>query len=183
MKAYTYLVTHSPSGKMYYGSRKSETFDLFKTYFTSSKLIKRLIKEDGIQSFKYELRRSFNSYESARKWETKFLTKIHCVTNTKFYNQAISAPRICSKDSISEQERRKNISLKMKELWQTESYSSQFIDASKPHSKYRPRKKRTGIKLGPAIIERNGEIKQVKRNFVPAYVKCGWKRIGTPVRT
>lgn len=114
MNAYTYLVIHKPSGKMYYGCRKSSTFDLWTKYFTSSKIIKRLILEDGANAFTVTLRRKFNSYEAARKWETKFLKKVKVPSNPLFFNQAISAPAIPLKNAISEAARRKAISHAMK---------------------------------------------------------------------
>lgn len=124
MKAYTYLVKHKPSGRVYYGSRMSDDpeNDLFITYFTSSKLVKRLIKEDGIESFEKEIRRIFISYEEARKWETKVLQKMNVIKNEKFLNQAISCSRICAKDSLAEQIRCKNIAEGMKKRWKDPDY-------------------------------------------------------------
>lgn len=185
MKAYTYIVTHIPSNRCYYGSRKSSTFDLFKSYFTSSKLIKRLIEEEGVENFTYELRRIFPSYEKARLWETKFLRKVNAVTNNKFFNQAISAPRICSKDSVSEQIRRRKISASMVKRWTNEEYRNKFqteeikshlrrigLLSSKNKGKKRGRKKTIYKKI---VITRNDETKSIFQNQFSAYAKLGWK--------
>lgn len=176
MKAYTYTLIHKQTRMIYYGCRKSSTFDLLKTYFTSSKLVKRIINEEGINLFEPKLRRKFDSYEESRKHETKFLQKVNAIKNPRFYNQAISSPRICSKDSISESKRRKAISIGMKRKWKDESYKSQFIDPTKPHSKYRIKVK----KIRPkhlSLIERNGSTKLVENYQVPQYKKYGWSRI------
>ena len=50
---YTYLLTHVQTGKKYYGVRFAKgcnPSDLFITYFTSSKYVKSLIEEYGIES-------------------------------------------------------------------------------------------------------------------------------------
>lgn len=76
---YTYRITHLPSKKWYYGVRYAigcSPDDLFVTYFTSSKIIKGLIKEDGVKSFSVEIRKTFNDVNSARMWENKVLRKI-----------------------------------------------------------------------------------------------------------
>lgn len=51
---YVYQLTHKPSGKVYIGCRYARGChpdDLFKTYFTSSKAVNKLIKKDGVESF------------------------------------------------------------------------------------------------------------------------------------
>jgi len=79
MRAYTYLVKHKPSGKVYYGVRiKNDidpTKDLFVKYFTSSKTIKELIAQDGIESFEWQVRREFDDELAAVTWEAKVLQR------------------------------------------------------------------------------------------------------------
>ena len=79
MRAYTYLVKHRPSCKVYYGVRiKNDidpTEDLFVKYFTSSKTIKELIAQDGIQSFEWQVRREFDDELAAVTWEAKVLQR------------------------------------------------------------------------------------------------------------
>lgn len=76
---FTYRVTHLPSGTWYYGVRYAEGChpnDLFRCYFTSSARISKLLDEDGPSSFRTEVRRTFESKESAIRWESKVLRKI-----------------------------------------------------------------------------------------------------------
>lgn len=96
---YTYLLTHAQTGKRYYGVRFAKgcnPSDLFVTYFTSSKYVKLLIKEYGIESFKFEIRKTFDSVEKARKWETKVLSKIGVTKRDDYLNKTdnISRPPI-----------------------------------------------------------------------------------------
>lgn len=76
---YTYRVTHVKTNKHYYGvqyGKKSNPERLWSTYFTSSKEIKRLILQDGKESFHAEIRKIFANPDDAREWEQKVLTKI-----------------------------------------------------------------------------------------------------------
>lgn len=75
---YTYVITHLPSGKRYYGVRHGtgcHPSDLWVKYFTSSKVVKKLIEKDGKDVFRAEVRQTFASKDEAVKWETKFITR------------------------------------------------------------------------------------------------------------
>lgn len=79
MRAYTYLVKHKPSGKVYYGVRIKNkidpTDDLFVRYFTSSRIIQELIAQDGIDAFEWQVRKEFNNELAAVTWEYKVLRR------------------------------------------------------------------------------------------------------------
>ena len=82
-KPYTYLIKHNETGMVYYGVRwknislkLSPQEDLWKVYFTGSNKVKQLIKEYGVNSFSFEIRREFDTIEQARKWETKVLKRM-----------------------------------------------------------------------------------------------------------
>lgn len=124
MEAYTYSIKHLPSDTYYYGVRKSAVEDIGIAYFSSSKLVLRLIREEPIDNFEFKIRKKFNSYQSARIHETQFLKRVKAVSNPRFLNQAISSPRVCSKDSVEEAKRRKSISISMQALWDSEEYSA-----------------------------------------------------------
>lgn len=89
-KPFTYCVTHIPTNKRYYGCRYSKDCnpnDLGKTYFTSSKHVKQLIKEQGIQNFSFEVRKVFDSIDKCRKWEHKVLTRLNASKSDKWLNK------------------------------------------------------------------------------------------------
>lgn len=96
-RPYTYLLRFLPENKYYYGVRYKQNChpdDLFVTYFTSSKEIKKLIKIHGKESFSFEIRKIFNDAFSARKWETKVLKRIKAAQRDDFLNKTnnISIP-------------------------------------------------------------------------------------------
>ena len=193
MNAYTYTIRHLPTNKIYYGVRKSTTVDIGVTYFSSSRLVKRMMQEEPIENFQFIVRRKFLSYEDARLHETKVLSRIKAVSNSMVLNQAVSSPRLCSKDPIAELRRRESISKKMKSLWQDPAYKDKqtfnkisYEERSRrSHSgaatrannyatgklEKKPRKAKT---YKDVVISKNGILKTVKRNQVPAYAKSGW---------
>jgi hypothetical protein len=189
MKAYTYTIVHITTGIIYYGVRKSSINDIGVQYFSSSKIIQRLIESEGVENFLFKIRRKFNTYEEARNHETKFLQRVKAVSNPKFYNQAISSPRVCLKDSVSEDRRRKSISDSMKLLWQCKKYRDRqtFNKISKEERVERGRKgglaaaktrtKNPNPTYSQVQITKNGKFKTIKRNQVPAYKKYGWERV------
>lgn len=98
---YTYLITHLPSKKVYYGVRFANgchPTDLFDKYFTSSKVVRQLIKSDGIESFKIEIRRTFDSKEAAMLWENKVLKRMNVVKREDFLNQTDNMSRFTNND-------------------------------------------------------------------------------------
>ena len=94
---YTYLLefTHPQTYEKlyYYGVRYSKNChpdDLFIKYFTSSKYVKKLIKEFGIKCFKYEVRKIFpNNPLRAHQWEQKVLLKLKAAKRKDFINKSV----------------------------------------------------------------------------------------------
>jgi hypothetical protein len=88
---YTYLVRHKPSGKLYYGCRFAKGCnpeDLWKTYFTSSRHVKKLIEESGRDSFEVEIRKVFSGVEECRIWEHRVLTRMKVIRREDFLNRS-----------------------------------------------------------------------------------------------
>lgn len=82
MKAYTYLIKFKPANKFYYGVRvktlklnRNPEEDLMIHYTTSSENINNLIKEHGIDSFAWAIRKTFDTAEQAVAWEEKVLRR------------------------------------------------------------------------------------------------------------
>jgi len=187
MKAYAYSIKHIATGNIYYGVRKSSVFDLGQTYFSSSKLVKRLINESGVENFEFKLRKQFETYEEARLHETKLLKRISAITNPKILNQAISAPRLCSKDPVAEKRRRESIS---KAMLGNNHFPKLSKEEHSRRGKLGAQKRAENIKSGKTIIkrkcssfttkwiiEREGEEKIVNPSAVPAYLKCGYNKV------
>lgn len=87
---YTYYIIHIPTGKIYYGSRvantKSPDDDLWKVYFTSSKIIKNIIKVDGKDAFKAFVHKIFENEIDAREYEYCFLQKNNVINDDNWFN-------------------------------------------------------------------------------------------------
>lgn len=88
---YTYLVKCVPTGEYYYGVRysiDSNPSELWKTYFTSSNLVKARIEEYGKDSFIYEIRKLFTNSSDARIWEHKVISKMNMINRPDFMNKS-----------------------------------------------------------------------------------------------
>lgn len=88
---YTYYLFHKPTGLKYYGVRFSKTChpsDLWNKYFTSSKKVKKLIEEYGINSFVCEIRKTFKNKQEAINWETKVLQKLNVIHKKEWINES-----------------------------------------------------------------------------------------------
>lgn len=89
---FTYCLTHKPSGKRYYGVRWRKgchPSDLWTKYFSSSKVIARMLYEDGIDSFDATVRRTFKTPAAARVWEEKVLRRLKVHKNEQWLNRNI----------------------------------------------------------------------------------------------
>ena len=87
--AYTYVIGWSDQNKRYYGVRFAKNchpFDLWSTYFTSSRKVKALRKEYGEPDI-IEIRKLFESKEAARKWETEVIRRLNMVKSDVWLNQ------------------------------------------------------------------------------------------------
>lgn len=109
---FTYLLKFKPTGQYYYGSRYSKychPSQLWTTYYTSSKLISQLIKEHGQDSFEFRVTKTFDSKESARMWEHRFLEKVKASKNPKWLNQHNGAGDFINKGGLkfSDEHKRK----------------------------------------------------------------------------
>ena len=195
MEAYTYSIKHLPTNKIYYGVRKSTTVDIGTIYFSSSKLVKQMLQEEPIENFEFKVRQIFQSYEEARLHETRVLSRIQAVTNPMMLNQAVSSPRLCAKNPTAEILRRESISKAMKQLWSDPAYkdAQSFNKLSSEERSIRgkagalkraanyatgktSRKPKKKPSYKDVILVKDGVLKTVKANQVPAYAKSGWSR-------
>ena len=88
---YCYLIGWSKLNTWYYGvrfSRRAHPSDLWKSYFTSSKHVKRFAKSNGDPDV-IQIRRTFSNKESALMWEHKALRRLDVKAREKFLNVSI----------------------------------------------------------------------------------------------
>lgn len=87
---FAYTITQTSTGIRYYGikfAQGCQPSDLGTIYFSSSKLVKKLIKEEGKENFIFEIRKIFKSKEQAVKWETKLLKRINAAKSPMWFNK------------------------------------------------------------------------------------------------
>lgn len=92
---YTYLIKCTLNNMYYYGVRWANKTapdqDLWIKYFTSSKVIKRLITQHGKDIFKVQIRRTFRNKFEAIKWEETVLSRMKILNKPdKWLNKCIS---------------------------------------------------------------------------------------------
>lgn len=97
MSSYFYILEFSETKQYYAGSRYTKQLnetgiknDLWHRYFTSSKLVKMLIKKFGKESFIIKRLKIFPNQDDAKIYETRFLKKVNAKTNPKMLNQSNS---------------------------------------------------------------------------------------------
>ena len=89
---YTYLIGWKALDKWYYGVRYGKGVhpsDLWVTYFTSSKHVKKFRELHGEPDI-IEIRKTFDSIDSARNWEDKVIDRMNMVYSERFLNLAHS---------------------------------------------------------------------------------------------
>ena len=94
--SYTYTVKFNPTNQLYYGSRYSinrknmdPKKDLWKDYFTSSKIIHKLIEEHGTNAFTVTVDKVFETAQEAIDYEKEFLSEVD-ITQDKWLNANIA---------------------------------------------------------------------------------------------
>ena len=90
MTPYTYLLKHIPTNTFYYGCRYAKgchPTEFWNDYKTSSKYIKQLIEEYGVDSFIFEIRKTFTDVKKARFWETRVLKRMNAANRNDFINK------------------------------------------------------------------------------------------------
>lgn len=148
---YTYFLTHLPTGLKYYGVRKSSLppeNDLWIRYFSSSQRVKQLINEYGKDSFTFEIRKTFQSFDNAQNWEAEVLSRLKVtkrkdwlnfnIRGSKFKNYGKRDPSVMQRVFDTQIQRygtlgfRQKESLnKQKETWKSKYGTDTFKDVGK----------------------------------------------------
>lgn len=137
--AYVYQLTFKPTGQFYIGYRGSKTAvtdDLLVTYFTSSKVVKRLIQSHGIDSFDKMILAEFASGIEAYNYEQALLKKNNVEGNELMLNKRLTS---CALDCFQKHtaKSKKRMSQSRKKLWQDDSYRGK-VSESVRHSWKKP---------------------------------------------
>ncbi len=165
---FTYYVYHKPTKKKYYGVRYRKGChpnELWSTYFTSSKLVKSLIKEYGADSFDVEIRKIFFTAAEAKAWESKVLRRLKVSTRSDWLNQHIQGNRFyCTGHSI---ETREKIKLKMLGRVISDQHRKRISESSRLDRQLRAK---AGWKMPRDAVERARQS-NIGRKHAPAGVQ------------
>ena len=87
---YTYLIKFKTTGQLYYGAKTAKgchPCQLWVRYFTSSKIVKKLIKEYGKESFEIISIKLHETKEDCLKWEELYLISVNGGYNPQYLNR------------------------------------------------------------------------------------------------
>lgn len=112
---YTYLIRHKESRKYYQGSKTSRGCnpdDFLKEdgYLTSSKIIKKIIENEGIGSFEIISLDIFDDVIEARLAEVKYHSHFDVASNIEYYNQHNAGEKFTTTGKPISEEHKKKIS-------------------------------------------------------------------------
>lgn len=116
---YTYYLYHKPTGTKYYGVKFAKNADpelFWKSYFTSSSIIRELIANHGLEGFVFEIRKTFDDPDKAVLWESKVLRRLDVANKLDWANRHIPGeqfrgPETCA-DPTKEKIRKKLTGIK-----------------------------------------------------------------------
>lgn len=120
---YTYLIKFKPTNQVYYGVRYAKNChpnEFWKTYFTSSSIIHKLIEQHGLDSFDIQIRRTFDDSQKAYEWETKVLQKFDAKNDDRFLNRYNNDSQYYYQGKPLSEEHKQNISNGAKLAWSPE---------------------------------------------------------------
>jgi hypothetical protein len=92
MNPYFYIIQHTTSGKYYAGCKisinaDSATFMTEFGYQTTSKVVRDIIKSEGLSSFKIRKIKHFSSKLETLAYENRFLLRVNAAKNINFLNK------------------------------------------------------------------------------------------------
>lgn len=182
-KPFSYFLYHKPTGLKYYGirhGRNSHPNQLWTTYFSSSKIVKQLIADYGLDSFEYEIRKTFKTSSQALLWEHKVLRRLNAANSDQWINRHNGGNKFRAPITHSE-ETRKLLSKKFKGRVLSADHKKKISEAS---LKDRERRRQRGWTMPREAIEKMLETRKglydkcysSERNAKMAASKKGTKR-------
>ena len=129
--AYVYKITFLPTDQYYIGYRGSKNAtpsDLLATYFTSSKVVARLIKEHGVDKFAKEILAEFDTGIEAYEYEQQLLREHDVESNTQMLNKRLTS---CALDVFKKhtEKSRAQMSESRRHLWNNTEYRDSVSSA------------------------------------------------------
>lgn len=167
---YTYHLYHKPTEKHYYGSRFAKgchPSDLWVKYFTSSPIIKDLIKIHGKDSFNVEVRKTFDCPIKCQNYENKVLRRLGVPYNKKWYNRHYGHVyhHECQSNGGKELSRKRKLDSDLNEYLRESSQKGALISSLKKNTlEYKQKRSTAGKKGGISRSEK--KLKALKENHL-----------------
>lgn len=105
MPSYVYQLIFKKTDQIYIGARKCKidpADDLWIKYFSSSKLVKKMIKIHGNGSFDYQILKTFETFNEALDYELLLLSSANADKNELYLNQSIPGKTFRSRVRLPE---------------------------------------------------------------------------------
>lgn len=174
---FTYLLVHLPTGRRYYGVRFKKgcsPTDLWTKYFSSSKVVKELIKRDGPAAFEYTIRRTFSTWEDALAWEKRVLKRLDVMNNPSWLNQHDGSSKFRS--PIVQSERMRRIASEThKGKPKSEEWKAKMRERALIREKLR---RETGWKMPEEDVKRRAELARGVKRSAETAMKIGKTKLG-----
>ena len=133
---YFYIIRHKPTKKYYAGCKINSSADSSNLmtehgYKTTSKIIKDLIKKDGLNSFEVLKIKHFKTLEETLSYESRFLIKVNAAENPRFFNKHNGGKNFVNKGGYKLSEATKNKMRKPKSKETIEKQNKEKINRPK----------------------------------------------------
>lgn len=168
-KPYFYIIQHIPTENYYAGCKISSHADSSNLmtedgYKTTSKIVKKIIKQEGLLSFKILKIRHFENAQDALNYESRFLQKVNAAENTKFLNLHNGGKNFVNKGGYKLNEYTKN---KMRKPKSKETIEKQNLQKkNRSEEVYKKMVKTRKSKDAPWISEEQKEkIKKFNQSY------------------
>lgn len=201
---YSYLVINKITRKFYYGVKYSSgclESDLWNTYFTSSKLVRKDVELFGKDNFYFEIRKRFTNVDDCLNWEHRVLRRLRAKDREDCYNLTnggavfnASKRMLTNNPMQSEESIRKMVqskkALKMRGQHKSTANTSKTLDiTSKRMQQNNPMKSSESLQKMIETKKKNGTScsgttwlahpvsksrKRVLKHLVEEMLKAGW---------
>ena len=153
MTPYFYKILHKNTGKIYVGSqygKNSDPKNLWKSYFSSSVYVKKLIEEYGIESFEIL---TIKERSDAREYEQRYLLKMYYILGKDkfcniFINKNLSPGILLTEEMIEKANIKRRISMPIASKKLLEEGRHNFQLFPNPSYKQENRKKSSERMMG-----------------------------------
>ena len=180
---YTYLVTftHPQSSEKlrYYGVRFAKGCDpneLGTKYQTSSRYVKSLIEEHGIECFEFAVRKTFKDAEAAIKWERHVLTRLNVLRRSDWINQSTGTSHRAADPRTPEHAAKISESLKGRKFSEETKSKLRAARKNRKPTTDETKAKMSETRRGRVFVSNSEMSKQIPREELNQYLAEGWIR-------